>query len=130
MATSVGAIIRNSEGKILLIDRINPPYGWAGPAGHVDPGETPVKAIAREVAEEVGLKISNIKEIIHEYVPWNNCRNHQGHDWFVYGAGEWSGNLQAQENEVKNAKWISPDELNSLALEPVWKFWFEKLKII
>ncbi len=31
---SVGAIIEK-DGKFLMIDRVNPPYGWAGVAGHV-----------------------------------------------------------------------------------------------
>ena len=33
-------IIINLEGKIILIKRKNPPYGWALPGGFVDYGET------------------------------------------------------------------------------------------
>ena len=39
---SVGALIKK-DGKYLLIDRVNPPFGLAGLAGHVDIGESLVQ---------------------------------------------------------------------------------------
>ena len=58
---SVGAVIRNAEGKILMIDRLKTPFGFACPAGHIDEGEAPDTALIREVLEETGLKIKNIR---------------------------------------------------------------------
>lgn len=45
---SVGALIE-LNGKYLLIDRAIPPLGFAGVAGHIDEGEAPEHALAREV---------------------------------------------------------------------------------
>lgn len=45
------------DGAVVLIERRNPPYGWALPGGFVDPGETVEQAAAREALEETGLEV-------------------------------------------------------------------------
>jgi 8-oxo-dGTP diphosphatase len=42
---------------IVLIERRNPPYGWALPGGFVDVGETVESAAVREAREETGLAV-------------------------------------------------------------------------
>jgi len=43
---------------VVLIERRNPPYGWAIPGGFVDVGERLERAAVREAAEEVSLDIT------------------------------------------------------------------------
>jgi len=43
--------------RIILIERRNPPYGWALPGGFVDEGETLEEAAVREALEETSLKV-------------------------------------------------------------------------
>ena len=50
-------IIIEVEGGIVLIERKNPPYGWAIPGGFVDYGETVEAAAVREAKEETGLVV-------------------------------------------------------------------------
>lgn len=50
-------IIIEVEGGIVLIDRKNPPHGWAIPGGFVDYGETVEAAAIREAKEETGLDV-------------------------------------------------------------------------
>lgn len=42
---------------IVLIERKNPPHGWALPGGFVDAGETVGQAARREAREETGLDV-------------------------------------------------------------------------
>jgi ADP-ribose pyrophosphatase YjhB (NUDIX family) len=51
-------IIIETEGGIVLIERKNPPYGWALPGGFVDYGESFEDAARREAVEETGLVVT------------------------------------------------------------------------
>lgn len=51
---------------VVLIQRKNPPYGWAVPGGFVDYGETVEDAAIREVKEETGLDVQLIRQF-HVY---------------------------------------------------------------
>ncbi|QGY40731.1 NUDIX domain-containing protein [Pseudodesulfovibrio cashew] len=42
---------------VVLIERMNEPYGWALPGGFVDEGETCEHAAVREMKEETGLDV-------------------------------------------------------------------------
>ena len=46
---------------IVLINRRNPPFGWALPGGFVDRDETVENAAIREAAEETSLQIELVK---------------------------------------------------------------------
>jgi len=130
MHKSAGIIIETRD-SILMLDRVNPPHGWACPAGHIDQGETPRQAAARELEEETGLKLADSELVIHEYVPWNECaQGVKGHDWFVFRAVGWEGELKTGDKEAKELKWQPKPELKNLELEPVWAYWFRKLKIL
>ncbi len=47
----------HSDERIVLIERRNPPAGWALPGGFVDLGETVEAAAVREAREETGLAV-------------------------------------------------------------------------
>ena len=54
---TVDIIIEMEKGKIVLIKRKNPPFGWALPGGFVDYGESLDAAAVREAREETSLTV-------------------------------------------------------------------------
>lgn len=56
---TVAAIIRNSEEEILFIRKPDETL-WGLPAGAIEPGETPSRAVRREVYEETGLLVNPV----------------------------------------------------------------------
>lgn len=69
-------IIIEINQKIVLIERANPPYGWALPGGFVDYGESLETSAIREAKEETSLEVI-LKEQFHTYSnPDRDPRHH------------------------------------------------------
>jgi 8-oxo-dGTP diphosphatase len=89
---------------IVLIERLNPPFGWAIPGGFVDYGESVEAAAQREALEETGLHI-NLIEQFHLYSdPDRDPRQHTISLVFLATA---TGLPQAGD-DAKHLKWFEP----------------------
>lgn len=76
-------IIIEVGSQIVLIERKNPPYGWALPGGFVDYGETYEAAALREAEEETGLKVQGLRQF-HTYSdPGRDPRGHTASTVFI-----------------------------------------------
>ena len=129
MHYTVGALIKK-DNKYLLIDRVNLPLGFAGIAGHIDEGENEIQALKREIEEEGGLKVNDQKLLFEEKLDWNWCNKGIGiHYWYLFEC-DVSGEIKQNYIETKSIGWYDVDEIKKLKLEPVWEYWFKKLKII
>jgi len=80
---------------ILLIERLNPPYGWALPGGFVDYGEAVEVAARREAQEETGLVVELVDLLSVYSDPQRDPRQHTLSVVFVATA---TGNPQAGDD--------------------------------
>jgi 8-oxo-dGTP diphosphatase len=69
-------IIIELNGCIVLIERKNPPHGWALPGGFVDYGESLEDAARREAREETSLEIFDLRLLGCYSDPSRDARMH------------------------------------------------------
>ncbi|TSC60418.1 MAG: hypothetical protein LiPW15_296 [Parcubacteria group bacterium LiPW_15] len=80
---------------------------WMFPGGGIKKGETPAQAAKREVEEEVGIEVEDLKEIgvFHSAKEFKN-------DTVTVFAGRSRGKeINIESNEIADARWL---ELNNL----------------
>ncbi|MDB9313884.1 NUDIX hydrolase [Spirulina sp. CS-785/01] len=100
--------LRNrAESPIILIERQNPPYGWAIPGGFVDYGESVEQAAIREAKEEVSLDVT-LQEQFYVYSDPN--RDPRKHTLSVVFIATATGNPQAAD-DAKNLSIFTVDNL-------------------
>jgi 8-oxo-dGTP diphosphatase len=73
---TVDIIIEVAGGGIVLIERKNPPHGWALPGGFVDYGESLESAAVREAEEETSLQVQLIEQFYTYSDPSRDKRYH------------------------------------------------------
>jgi len=95
------------KGGIVLIERSNPPLGWALPGGFVDYGESVETAVVREVKEETNLDFVDYKQFKVCSTPDRDPRFHTVSVVFV---GRGQGKMQAA-SDAKAAKVVKIDSL-------------------
>jgi len=106
-------IIIELGGGIVLIERKNPPLGWALPGGFVDYGESYEKAAVREALEETGLEVT-LTEQFHTYSdPGRDPRHHTASTVFI---GTASGSPRGRDDAAR-AKVFTKDNLPPLVFD-------------
>lgn len=94
-------IIIRYQGGIVLIERKNPPPGWALPGGFVDVGESLEEAAIREAKEETSLDITLVGQFHAYSKPNRDPRFHTATMVFIAdGTGTLKGRDDARKAEV------------------------------
>jgi len=108
IAPAVMALVRR-EGEILLGRSPHfPPGMYSALAGFVEPGESLEQCLAREVAEEVGVQISNTRYFASQSWPFP-------HSMMIAFVCEWSsGEIRPQAGEIEAANWFEVLQLPKL----------------
>ena len=105
---TVDVIIEMEDERIVLIERKNPPLGWALPGGFVDEGEPVELAAIREAKEETTLDVT-LTTLLYVYSrPDRDPRQHTMSTVFV--GVKASGTLQAADDAV-NVQAFALDEI-------------------
>jgi ADP-ribose pyrophosphatase YjhB (NUDIX family) len=83
---TVDVIIEVGADQIVLIERKNPPRGWALPGGFVDYGESIEKAALREAKEETSLDVTLTEQFYTYSDPGRDARHHTVSTVFIAAA--------------------------------------------
>jgi 8-oxo-dGTP diphosphatase len=115
---SVGVIITNRGGKVLLLEHfLRPGSGWGIPGGFIEHGEQPEAAARREIREETGIELQNLQML---YV-----RTHYRHIEFLFRA-ESNEKATVKSREIRSLGWFAVDEMPE-EMSPIQKSTVEKV---
>jgi len=100
---SAAGIITNKKGEILLLDHVmRPVSGWGIPGGFLETGEQPETAFRREIKEETGLDVANVKIY--------RARTFKRHIEIIYLAAG-IGEAEVKSREITDLGWFSVDQM-------------------
>lgn len=111
-----GAIIVDSEGRLLLIQRGHDPGRglWSVPGGKCEAGETAAQACLREAQEETGLSVAIVRHAGQIRFPGLPGDEVLIDDFVCTVTG---GTLRAGD-DADDAQWVDLDAAQRLALTP------------
>jgi 8-oxo-dGTP diphosphatase len=98
-------ILRDADGRILVAERTPRQISagfWELPGGKVDPGETPVQAAARELAEEIGVEAL----IVRPWIQYLHSFRTRDVRLFFFRVDRWAGTPHGREGQ--RLAWIDP----------------------
>ncbi len=115
---TVGALIFNNEGRLLIVksDKWNGQY--CIPGGHIEFGETIIEAVKREVKEETNLDIDNIRfHMIEECIFSKNFHDPEKHFVFLDYSCKAKNTDVILNEEAQEFIWVSLDDLDKFNIE-------------
>ena len=118
-----GAVISGST--LLVAQRVRPPElagRWELPGGKVAPGETERDALARELAEELGLEVDDfaVGDRLGSDVPLNDTATLR-----AYRVRLLRG--QPQPHDHRALRWVTTAELGAVDWVPADRAWLSEL---
>ncbi len=115
---AIRAIVLDRQGRVLLIKRSNSEYGegqWCLPGGKLDYNDTPENTVEKELQEETGLAVSNVKFLFYQNsLPLQPGRMHCLN---LYFACSCTGQVTLNE-ESSEFVWVNPQK--ALEYKPVF----------
>ncbi|WP_433271499.1 NUDIX hydrolase [Actinosynnema sp. CS-041913] len=125
---TAGVFLRDPEGRFLFFQRTAYPFALTVPAGHVERGEEPAAAAARELFEETGVPPPVMRPLERLPIPGDGCRRGaDAHVWHPFLA-EFDGRAPLRLNsEGESARWLGAREALSHDLTHAVRTLLERL---
>lgn len=100
---SVAGIITDDLGRVLLLNHLlRPRSGWGLPGGFMKFGEQPEAAFRRELREEIGIELTDVKLL--------KTRTFKRHVEILFTARS-SGKGTVLSREILELEWFEPDSI-------------------
>ncbi len=115
---TVGALIFNTENKILLVRSHKWRDKYVIPGGHIELGETNLKALIREIKEETGLDIYDIEYIGFQEFIYDEAFWKMRHYIFFDYMCKTDGTKVELNSESEEYVWVTLEEANNFDVEP------------
>ena len=107
---TVGALIFNPRGEVLMIQTHKWSHKWGIPGGKIKPNEASVDALRREIMEETGLKVSDIRfELVQDCIEPPEFYK-KAHFLLLNYTAQSAGTQVVLNDEAENHRWVTPDE--------------------
>lgn len=114
----VSVLVRDG-GRVLLVKRARPPVMgyWSLPGGHVESGETLKQAAAREVREETGIAVDELRQIdVAEVIGGDERGSTPHHFVLVVFAGRAVPGTPVAGDDAGEARWVEQSEFDGLKM--------------
>jgi nucleoside triphosphatase len=113
-----GALIFNKDGKIFLMKSHKWQNRYVVPGGHIELGETMEQALRREIMEETGMEIYDIRFInVQEHVYAEGFWKKK-HFIFIDFACKTDSTEVTLNSEAQEYVWVQPKDALKLPVEP------------
>ena len=129
-AVAAAVLVRRADGRVLLVRRAKDPGKGrlAPPGGFIDHGETAEVAAAREIREEVGLEIREVRFLCSQPNAY-----HYGEVTYpvldlFFTAWAVDGTQARVIEEVESLEWeepasVDPEDLAFPSMRAAWRLW-------
>ena len=107
MTLGVRGLVTNEAGQILLIEHTYMP-GWHMPGGGVERGESSEEALAREMVEEAGVKLTAPPRLVSIHA---NGGRFRGDHVLFYRVEAWRACRPTSRGEIRQVGWFELDAL-------------------
>ena len=115
---TVGALIVNEEGKVLIVQSSKWNNRYTVQGGHIELGERAEEAIKREVREETGLDVEPVRlRLVQQAIYPEDYHKHEHFLFMDYICKAKSSEVKLDGRELQGYVWVRPEDALKLDIE-------------